>query len=178
MAFLVLLLAMAIIVFLWHHLHSRDTKQLMMRDTQRVREIFFRNVTHEFRTPLTVILGISHQLENEDIEDIGQVRSAAKMIVRQSNSLLSLINQLLDISKIRSAVGEPRWRHGDIIAFTDMIIQNFLPYAESKRQELTFSHSLTQLEMDFVPDYMQKMLSNLLSNSVKYTEQYGKINIT
>ena len=177
-AFLVLLLAMAIIVFLWHHLHSRDTKQLMMRDTQRVREIFFRNVTHEFRTPLTVILGISHQLENEDIEDIGQVRSAAKMIVRQSNSLLSLINQLLDISKIRSAVGEPRWRHGDIIAFTDMIIQNFLPYAESKRQELTFSHSLTQLEMDFVPDYMQKMLSNLLSNSVKYTEQYGKINIT
>ena len=59
-----------------------------------------------------------------------------------------------------------------------MIIQNFLPYAESKRQELTFTHSLTQLEMDFVPDYVQKMLSNLLSNSVKYTPQYGKINVT
>jgi DNA-binding response OmpR family regulator len=153
-------------------------KQIMMRDTQRVREIFFRNVTHEFRTPLTVILGISHQLQNEDIEDVGQVRSAAKMIVRQSNSLLALINQLLDISKIRSAVGEPRWRHGDIVAFTNMIIQNFLPYAESKRQELTFTHSLTQIEMDFVPDYVQKMLSNLLSNSIKYTPQYGKINVT
>ena len=176
--FLVLLLAIAIILFMWHHLQSRDTKQMMMRDTQRVREIFFRNVTHEFRTPLTVILGISQQLENQEIEDLGQVRSAAKMIVRQGNSLLALINQLLDISKIRSAVGDPRWRHGDIIAFTNMIIQNFLPYAESKRQELTFTHSLTQLEMDFVPDYVQKMLSNLLSNSVKYTPQYGKINVT
>ena len=177
-AFMILMLAIAIIGVLWYHLRSRNVKQIMMRDTQRVREIFFRNVTHEFRTPLTVILGISHQLENEDIEDIGQVRSAAKMIVRQSNSLLSLINQLLDISKIRSAVGEPRWRHGDIIAFTNMIIQNFQPYADSKRQELTFTHSLTQLEMDFVPDYVQKMLSNLLSNSIKYTPQYGKINIT
>ena len=176
--FLILLLAIATILFMWHHLQSRDTKQMMMRDTQRVREIFFRNVTHEFRTPLTVILGISQQLENQEIEDLGQVRSAAKMIVRQGNSLLALINQLLDISKIRSAVGDPRWRHGDIIAFTNMIIQNFLPYAESKRQELTFTHSLTQLEMDFVPDYVQKMLSNLLSNSVKYTPQYGKINVT
>ena len=175
---MILMLAIAIIGVLWYHLRSRNVKQIMMRDTQRVREIFFRNVTHEFRTPLTVILGISHQLENEDIEDIGQVRSAAKMIVRQSNSLLALINQLLDISKIRSAVGEPRWRHGDIIAFTNMIIQNFQPYAESKRQELTFTHSLTQLEMDFVPDYVQKMLSNLLSNSIKYTPQYGKINVT
>lgn len=177
-AFMILMLAIAIIGVLWYHLRSRNVKQIMMRDTQRVREIFFRNVTHEFRTPLTVILGISHQLENEDIEDVGQVRSAAKMIVRQSNSLLALINQLLDISKIRSAVGEPRWRHGDIIAFTNMIIQNFQPYAESKRQELTFTHSLTQLEMDFVPDYVQKMLSNLLSNSIKYTPQYGKINVT
>ena len=177
-AFMILMLAIAIIGVLWYHLRSRNVKQIMMRDTQRVREIFFRNVTHEFRTPLTVILGISHQLENEDIEDVGQVRSAAKMIVRQSNSLLALINQLLDISKIRSAVGEPRWRHGDIIAFTNMIIQNFQPYAESKRQELTFTHSLTQLEMDFVPDYVQKMLSNLLSDSIKYTPQYGKINIT
>ena len=177
-SFMVLMLAIAIIGVLWYHLRSRNVKQIMMRDTQRVREIFFRNVTHEFRTPLTVILGISHQLQNEDIEDVGQVRSAAKMIVRQSNSLLALINQLLDISKIRSAVGEPRWRHGDIVAFTNMIIQNFLPYAESKRQELTFTHSLTQIEMDFVPDYVQKMLSNLLSNSIKYTPQYGKINVT
>ena len=177
-SFMVLMLAIAIIGVLWCHLRSRNVKQIMMRDTQRVREIFFRNVTHEFRTPLTVILGISHQLQNEDIEDVGQVRSAAKMIVRQSNSLLALINQLLDISKIRSAVGEPRWRHGDIVAFTNMIIQNFLPYAESKRQELTFTHSLTQIEMDFVPDYVQKMLSNLLSNSIKYTPQYGKINVT
>ena len=177
-SFMVLMLAVAIIGVLWYHLRSRNVKQIMMRDTQRVREIFFRNVTHEFRTPLTVILGISHQLQNEDIEDVGQVRSAAKMIVRQSNSLLALINQLLDISKIRSAVGEPRWRHGDIVAFTNMIIQNFLPYAESKRQELTFTHSLTQIEMDFVPDYVQKMLSNLLSNSIKYTPQYGKINVT
>ena len=59
-----------------------------------------------------------------------------------------------------------------------MAIENFKPYADSKRIELTFSHSLTRIDIDFVPDYMQKIISNLLSNAIKFTPNYGKVNVT
>ncbi len=174
----ILLLAVVFIITLWYTLHIRGTKHRMARQTQIARESFFTNITHEFRTPLTVILGLGHQLEEDGVEDVRQVRSAAKMIVRQSNSLLELINQLLDISKVRSSIGTPHWSRGNIVAFVAMIIENFKPCADSKRIELTFSHSLTQIEMDFVADYMKKIIANLLSNAIKFTPNYGKVNVT
>lgn len=172
------ILALVVISMLYYHLRAKNANQRIVQQLQRAREDFFTNVTHEFRTPLTVILGLGHQLEDENIEDMGQVRSSAKMIVRQGNSLLGLINQLLDVSKVRSAVGQPQWRQGNIVAFVEMAIDNFRPYAESKRQELTYSHSMTVIDMDFVPDYVQKIVSNLVANAIKYTPQYGKINVT
>ena len=104
----ILLLAIGIIGFLWYHLRNRTKNQRLQQTMQQTREMFFTNITHEFRTPLTVILGLGHQLEDSEAGDMAQVRSAAKMIVRQGNSLLGLINQLLDISKVRSAVGTAR----------------------------------------------------------------------
>lgn len=172
------LLALVLIAVLWYALHLRNVKYRINREVSKAREMFFTNVTHEFRTPLTVILGLGHQLEGDDIQDMAQVRSAAKMIVRQGNSLLSLINQLLEVSKARLAATEPKWRHGNIVAFAEMVFDNFLPYANSKFIELTFSHSLTEIETDFVPDYVQKIISNMLSNAVKYTPKYGKVNMT
>ena len=177
-AIALLLLAAVVTVAMGYQLHTRTVKQRITQQMQQTRESFFTNITHEFRTPLTVILGMGHQLEDQEHEDMAQVRSAAKMIVRQGNSLLGLINQLLDISKVRSAVGEPKWQHGNIVAFVEMTIEYFRPYAESKRQELTFSHSLTSLDMDFVPDYMERIISNLVTNSIKYTPSYGKVNVT
>ena len=174
----ILLLAIIIVGMMVHRLRSRAAEQRMMQQLQRARENFFTNITHEFRTPLTVILGLGHQLEENSLDDVAQVRSSAKMIVRQGNSLLRLINQLLDISKVRSAAGEPKWQHGNIVAFVGMVMENFRPYAESKRQDLTYTHSLTTLEMDFVPDYVEKIMSNLLSNAIKFTPAYGKVNVT
>ena len=173
-----LLLAIGATLVMWYRMHTRTVKQRVTQQMQQTREEFFTNITHEFRTPLTVILGLGHQLEDQEHEDMAQVRSSAKMIVRQGNALLGLINQLLDISKVRSAVGEAKWQHGNIVAFVEMAIENFRPYAESKRQELTFSHSLTALDMDFVPDYVEKIISNLVTNSIKYTPSYGKVNVT
>jgi signal transduction histidine kinase/DNA-binding response OmpR family regulator len=177
-AVIIILLALSFIAMLSYVLHARSVKHRATRMAQKARETFFTNVTHEFRTPLTVIQGLGQQLEDDEIEDKEQVRSAAKMIVRQSNSLLALINQLLDVSKVRSAIGEPPWRRGNIVAFVAMILENYQPYADSKRIELTYSHSLTSIETDFIPDYIQKIVANLLSNAIKYTNNYGKVNVT
>lgn len=177
-ALIIILLALVFIGFLCYKLHIRTIRQRISRKTQKDQEAFFTNITHEFRTPLTVILGLGHQLEDEEISNMNQVRLAAKMIVRQGNSLLGLINQLLDVAKMKSAVGGAKWRHGNVIAFVAMVIENLQPYAEQKNIDLTYSHSLTSIEMDFVPDYLEKILSNLISNSLKFTPEFGKINVT
>ena len=73
-----------------------------LKQMSALRENFFTNITHEFRTPLTVILGLSHDLQAVEAEG---VKDKAQTIERQGNGLLTLINQLLDISKVKSAVG-------------------------------------------------------------------------
>ena len=79
-----------------------------------LRENFFTNITHEFRTPLTVILGLSQAIsQDKNVPD--ETREKSRTIERQGTSLLTLINQLLDISKMKSAVGDPEWRNGNIV---------------------------------------------------------------
>ena len=174
----VLLLSLIGLGVLWYVLHTRTAKQRLLRKVSMAREQFFTNVTHEFRTPLTVILGLGHQLEEASATDVDSVHSAAKMIVRQGDALLRLINQLLDVSRVRSAVGEPKWQRGNVVAFVEMALEGYQNYAASKYIELSFSHSLTSIEMDFAPDYVQKIVQNLVGNAIKFTPSYGKVNVT
>ncbi len=174
----VVLLAVAIIVLMWYRMRTRSMKQRMMQQMQQARENFFANITQEFRTPLTVILGLGHQLENLSEEDMAQVRSSAKMIVRQGNSLLGLINQLLDITMVRSDVANVEWHHGNIVTFVETAVERFRSNADSKSLELTYTHTMSVPEADYVPDYLEKIVSNLLTNAIKYTPSHGKVRVT
>lgn len=138
-----------------------------------VREHFFTNITHEFRTPLTVILGLSHELQTTDAEE---VKDKAETIQRQGEELLTLINQLLDISKIRSSVGNADWRNGDITACINMVVESYRDYAISRNINLHMVPAETVM-MDFVPDYVMKVMNNLISNALKFTPEYGKISV-
>ena len=141
-----------------------------------LRENFFTNITHEFRTPLTVILGLSHDIANNPETD-QTTKEKANNIQKQGKNLLQFVNQLLDISKIKSAVGDPDWRKGDISAYVAMIVESYRDYAQSKQIHLQFvsqSHIFTA----FVPDYINKIMNNLLSNAFKFTPQYGSVTVT
>lgn len=88
------------------NLRLKSRNQRVMRRMEKVRSNFFTNVTHEFRTPLTVILGISEQLQREDIDE-REVKAGLGVIRRQGKNLLGLVNQLLEVSKVKSELGEP-----------------------------------------------------------------------
>lgn len=103
--------------------------------------------------------------------------TSLKAIERQGNHLLQLINQLLDISKVKSSVGDSEWTHGNVVAFIRMLAENYHQYAISQNIELSYKPDQNVVEMDFVPDYIEKIVSNLLSNSLKYTKPYGHIAI-
>ena len=160
------------IVLYTNRLHRRN--HLALKRLSALRENFFTNITHEFRTPLTVILGLSHNLQDADTE---AVRENARTIERQGKGLLTLINQLLDISKIKSSVGNPDWYNGNITAHLTMIIETYRDYARSRNIDLHFL-AREAVEMDFVPDYVSKVMNNLLSNAFKFTPEYGKVSVS
>ena len=146
---------------------------LALKKMAALRETFFTNITHEFRTPLTVILGLSRDMQKDTATNC---KDTAKVIERQGEGLLTLINQLLDISKIKSAVGNPDWRNGNIVAFMAMIVESYHDYAQSHKIDLQM-FAKDEIVMDFVPGYVVKAINNLLSNAFKFTPAYGKISV-
>lgn len=171
--FIVLVMVVAL-GFLWYALRMKSRNQRMMRRMEKVRNNFFTNVTHEFRTPLTVILGLSEQLQKEGT-DAEEQKNGLVTIARQGKSLLGLVNQLLEVAKVKSEIGEPEWRHGDAVAYMRMMMEIYRAYARQKQIDLRFIPSDTVIMMDFVPGYFCKIVRNLLSNAFKFTPKGGKI---
>lgn len=163
--------------FLWYALRMKSRNQRIMRHMEKVRNNFFTNVTHEFRTPLTVILGLSEQLQKDSIITEEQRYSLAT-IMKQGKSLLVLVNELLEVAKVKSEIGEPEWRHGNAVAYIRMIMEIYHVYARQKQIDLHFIPSATVIMMDFVPEYFCKITRNLLSNAFKFTPKGGKIVLT
>ncbi len=175
-SFIILFITMIAVGFLWYALRMKSRNQRMLRRMEKVRINFFTNVTHEFRTPLTVILGLSEQLQKSGRED-EEMQTALSTISRQGLNLLGLVNQLLEVSKVKSEVGEPEWRSGDVVAYMRMVVENYQAYSRQKRIELRFIPSETVIIMDFVPEYFCKIVRNLLSNALKFTPKDGKVTV-
>lgn len=166
-------LLLAVISALLYVQRMRHHSMEMMREASRLREDFFTNITHEFRTPLTVILGLSRKIR-ENTEVPQSVSDKASTIERQGNRLLTLVTQLLDISKVKSVIGEPNWQHGNICAQVAMLLETYIDYAANRGVTLKY-HYDKAIEMDFVPDYVNKVMSNLVSNALKFTPNGGTI---
>lgn len=175
--FIIILFMASLIGMLIHTRNIRAKSHRALAKLNDMRESFFTNITHEFRTPLTVILGLSRDLQkpsttNDEAKDMGHT------IERQGQRILTLINQLLDISKIRSKIGDPEWRTGYIDAYIGMIVETYTDYAKRLGIKLQFISRDKDIETDFVPDYITKVISNLLSNALKFTNKYGTVNIS
>ena len=163
-----------IVAVLLYLARIRHRSLLEVRRMSALRESFFTNITHEFRTPLTLILGISHDMQSmKGVSD--SVRSKAGIIESQGKGLLNLINQLLDISRIRSAVGDPSWQSGDLSAFVEMVVDNNRAMAEKLGIVLVFCGADNLECVSYVPDYIAKIVNNLLSNALKFTPEEGRV---
>lgn len=168
---IIILIGTLVVFYFVQRIHRRN--HLALKNLAEMRESFFTNITHEFRTPLTVILGLSRDLPNKSPDELKQNADA---IEQQGNNLLTLINQLLDISKIKSKMGNPDWRNGNITTYVSMLVDTYRNYACSKNIDLQLFVK-EPVTMDFVPDYINKVFNNLLSNAFKFTPEHGKITV-
>jgi CheY-like chemotaxis protein len=135
---------------------------------------FFSNVSHEFRTPLTLIIGpLEDILSKETLTEKNRV--AMERMHRNAIRLLGLINQLLDLSKLDAGSMKLEISESDIMRFSRLIISSFQPLADRKNIQYTVNIPEKKYVTYFDQDKFEKILTNLLSNAFKYTPADGEV---
>lgn len=174
-SWIILVVSLIITALLYYGFRERTRSNKILKKLSQARTDFFTNITHEFRTPLTVIKGLNQQmLQKKNLAEKEKIAFMAA-IDRQSNILLNLVNQLLDVAKLRRGTDEPLWKRGDITGYLQMTAESYRLYANEKEVDLMFYSDTPVREMDFIPSYIDKIISNLLSNAIKHTEAGDKI---
>ncbi len=155
---------------------AREKKKI--EELTKFKSSLYTNLTHEFRTPLTVIMGATEQARKpEVIRDRSTFLNILQTIERHSSNLLKLINQLLDLAKLESKSIEFTIHQADIVTFAESLVQSYQPLADKKHIDLTFQSELETYSMDFDQEKMYSILSNLLSNALKFTPEDGLVKI-
>ncbi len=137
---------------------------------------FFTNISHEFRTPLTVILGMAAELKRHNPPEwIHQFGRTTELIERNGRSLLRLINQILDLSRIEAGQMNLHLIRADIVGFIRYIAESFQSMAAAKAIQLYFKATEAHCDTDFDADRIQDIVSNLLTNALKFTPGGGQV---
>ncbi|MFM7425154.1 MAG: response regulator [Elainella sp.] len=144
-----------------------------LRELDRQKTEFFQNVSHEFRTPLTLTLG---PLESAVDQQQGLSYDQSVIALRNSRRLLRLVNQLLDLQRLDAGRMQPQFRPCELHQFVEQIVDSFRPYCQKKQIQLTAQ--LTPCpEVYLDAEKFDKVLYNLLSNAIKFTEAGGQIEV-
>jgi len=170
------------LILLYFYLHFSLKRKMVKQENLRLIELdnlksrLYANITHEFRTPLTVIKGITAEL-TEEAEKNGkkQFNNKLAMIERNSNKLLHLVKQMLDMSKVEEGKMKPHLIQDNIVGYLQYILESFQSMADGKNIQLVFYHETDKIIMDFDRDKMLVIVSNLLSNAIKFTPSGGKV---
>jgi signal transduction histidine kinase/ligand-binding sensor domain-containing protein/DNA-binding response OmpR family regulator len=151
-----------------------EIKKLQEMDTLKTH--FFSNISHEFRTPLTLIAGPAEALL-KSIKDESQ-KIQLNVIKRNASRLLRLINQLMDFRKIEESKLEMNFERDDLILFIKNIVDSFDYEAKERKINYSFIRTCASLEAWFDHDKLDKIIYNLLSNAFKFTQDGGSISLS
>ncbi|MBN2011407.1 response regulator [candidate division KSB1 bacterium] len=164
-----------------NQLEMKEFETRKLEEVNQMKSHFFANISHEFRTPLTLILGPLAEL-------IAKTRDTAEkqelqMIQRSANRLLRLINQLLDLSRLETGNVKLIVRQGNIVAFLRGVFMSFASMADMRNITLSFVNKMGKTTdpepaIYFESDKIEKVFYNLCSNALKYTNDGGRIAMT
>lgn len=150
---------------------NRKIEQATTRKLQ-----FFTNVSHEIKTPLTLILGPLNKLSKELPPD-SPIADDIHLIKKNADRLKRVVSQLLDFRKVESNKMNMRVTEIDLVVFIEDVKSYFETMAQSKQIQYTFQHDVSSVRLWVDTDKMEKILANLLSNAFKFTPDGGTITI-
>ncbi len=182
--FLLLALVAGLSIYLVYRYRLRKNRELFeaerrareqLQEVNEMKSRFFANISHEFRTPLTLILRpVEDQLATTKDEGL---RKTFENIQRQARQLLKLINQLLDLSKIESGKLALKLAFGDIIPFLRGFLASFESLAQQRAIQFSFSSEADSIFLYYDQEKIEHILGNLISNALKFTPKGGVVGI-
>jgi adenylate cyclase len=174
-------------IYICVHYYVSENKRILsivreqadkLMELDKIKNHFFANLSHEFRTPLALTIGpLEDAIRGEFGEPGERLRKQLEMMLRNSQRLLRLINQLLDISKIESGEMSLKSSNYDIGKMARELCQSFTPFAERKNIEFSFETGDNPLYLEIDCEKIEKVINNLLSNAIKFTPEGGKVKL-
>lgn len=149
---------------------EKQAEKLLELDEAKSR--FFTNISHEFRTPLTIISGMIEQVHEKPDS---WLERGYKLIKQNTAGLLNLVNQILDLRKLESKELKVRLVKGDVVQYLRFLTESHQSYANSKGLRVHFLPAEPEIVMGYDPDKMLRITSNLLSNAIKFTPEGGNV---
>lgn len=160
---------------------QRLRKEQQEKEAEKLRELdamktrFFTNISHEFRTPLTLIIGKNDQMQAA--VDDPKLQSGFEMVGRNGHRLLDLVNQVLDVAKLESGGMNLEMSQLDAILFLKHMFYSFESMSQEQGINLIFESDLKKLNTAFDHKKIERVIFNLLSNAIKFTPDGGEISM-
>lgn len=171
------ILAFTSLLYFLINYYTRKVREEKEQELDQMKLNFFINVSHEFRTPLTLILNPVDKILSS-FNDPEEVKKSAMVIQRSSRRLLHLVNQLLDLRKMDLGKTPLEINRLNVVKFSKDVFLLFEDLAKAKGIRFMFDSSQKEIYGMFDPDKIEKILSNLLSNAIKFTEKGGTITLS
>ena len=168
---------MVLILVIYLNQRSRNARrvQAKLQEINDIKSAFFANLSHEFRTPLTLMLGPAEKLLEKATQ---QDKPMLQLIHRNASRLLALDEQLLEFTRIDSGNQKINLAKGNIVSLVSAVTTAFNLAAEKKNIQYTQQYAEHPIETYFDPDILEKVVSNLISNAIKYTPSKGAVEIS
>lgn len=146
-----------------------------LRELDSVKSRFFTNISHEFRTPLTLIIGPLESLiqKSNSKESIYEY----ELMLKQAKRLLSLINQLLELSKLQKSMLKLQLAFENLNTFIGLLVSAYLSFAEELNVKLNFIDEFPNQHIWFDNDKLEKIITNLITNALKFTKSGGQVDV-
>lgn len=183
---IILSLAAIIIIYRLQKLRNQKARQLLeaqkelndkLKETDVMKSRFFANISHEFRTPLSLILGpIEDKINSPTLSHAD--KEGLRLVKRNTSRLLDLVNQLLDLSKLEVGKMELNLKAGSLAEFLRVLVASFDSLAENKSINFSKSIVVSEKRMAYDQDKLEKIITNILFNAFKFTPHHGTVTLS